>query len=126
MIISAFSKEVVREDQMNNHVICTRSGNIGTNSILSYQSGDPRSIIIIIMNIDQCLVCRTKQSPEHLVLSCKIHKEKKKAIRRKAGFKKRLTLRLLMNTERGRKALFSYLKETQIATRKWLLEKALD
>jgi ribonuclease HI len=73
---------------------------------------------------DQCLECKTKQSPEHLILSCKAYREEQKIMRRTAGFKERLTLRLIMNTERGRIALFDYLKETQIATRRWLLGEA--
>ena len=70
---------------------------------------------------DQCLVCKTKQSPEHLILSCKAYKEERKIIRETADFKKQLILRLLINTEKRRNTLFSYLKETQIATRRWLL-----
>jgi hypothetical protein len=61
---------------------------------------------------DQCLVCKTKQSPEHLILSCKAYKEERKTMREAAGFKERLVLKLLMNTEKGRNALLSYLKET--------------
>jgi ribosomal protein S15P/S13E len=56
-----------------------------------------------------------------LILSCKAYKEKRKIIREAADFKEQLVLRLLMNTEKKRNALFSYLKETQIATRRWLL-----
>jgi hypothetical protein len=66
---------------------------------------------------DQCLVYKTKQSPKHLILNCKTYKEKRETMRKSAGFKKRLILRLMMNTERERKALFSYLKDTQIVTR---------
>jgi ribosomal protein S15P/S13E len=42
-------------------------------------------------------------------------------MREAADFKKQLILKLLINTEKRRNALLSYLKETQIATRRWLL-----
>jgi hypothetical protein len=44
-------------------------------------------------------------------------------MRKEAGSKESSPLRPLMNTKRGGKALFNYLKETQIATRKWFLEE---
>src|SRR5438552_806337 len=73
-------------------------------------------------NSELCQFCNTKENPEHLLLHC----ERYSQIRRKIKQEKQLnqiSLKILFSSKSGKNFLFDYLKETNIATRKWLLQQ---
>ena len=62
------------------------------------------------------------QTPEHLLTACQFFKEEQKAVKdqlKKANLP--LTAKSLFSTNEGIKATLAFLKETKVATRKWLL-----
>jgi hypothetical protein len=70
---------------------------------------------------DICLICNTKENPEHLVLNCKRYS----SIRNKIKIEKQLnqlSLKILFSSKQGENFLFEYIKQTEIATRKSLLQ----
>ena len=74
-----------------------------------------------------CIKCKTRQSPEHLLLNCSLYKEEQKQLKQQMSESKRerkmrqVTLQQLFNTNRGIECTLKYLKETRIATRRWIL-----
>ena len=79
-----------------------------------------------------CHICKVKQTPEHILISCKQYKAEQKklkntVLRQKAkpgtGANSELSLKRLLCTGEGIKATLAFLKETKIATRKWILGK---
>jgi ribonuclease HI len=67
---------------------------------------------------DKCS-CGAKQTPTHLLLSCKWYKEERKKLRK--NLKTNLSLQLLLHTRKGAKETLEFLKRTSICTRKWML-----
>ena len=64
--------------------------------------------------------CRALQTPEHLLLHCKHYRKERKRIANTLDTPV-LTLQQLFSTAKGSAALIDFLKETEIATAKWLL-----
>jgi hypothetical protein len=60
------------------------------------------------------------ETPEHLLLHCK-HYAKERRVLAKALHKSRLILPILSNNNKGSAALLGFLKDTEIATARWLL-----
>jgi len=60
------------------------------------------------------------QTPKHLILSCKHYKKEREKMKKELKTQA-LTLGKLFNTVKGRTALQGFLKETEIATARWLL-----
>ena len=74
-------------------------------------------------NSETCQFCRIKENPEYLLL----HYRRYAQIRNKIKSEKKLnqlSLKILFSTKIEQDFLFEYLKETGIATRKWLLQQA--
>jgi hypothetical protein len=67
--------------------------------------------------------CGTRETPEHLLLSCPIYGEARSKLRSDLGGI-RLSLNTLLNTTIGTKKVLEFLKTTSIATRRWHLERA--
>ena len=68
-----------------------------------------------------CQFCNTKKNSEHLLLYCKKYNQIKNKIKQKKQLNQ-LFLKILFDTIWGQDFLFEFLKETSIATRKWLLQ----
>ena len=66
--------------------------------------------------------CGQRETPEHLLLSCKELKEARDKLRKELGGI-RLKLPLLLYTKLGIEKTLGFLKETRIATRSWHLER---
>jgi len=72
---------------------------------------------------DICFICNTKENPEHLLLNCK----KYSSIRNKIKIEKQLnqlSLKILFSSKQGESFLYEYIEETEIATRKSLLQNS--
>jgi ribonuclease HI len=83
-----------------------------------------RSYLYRLSNYDSeiCQFCNTKENPEHLLLHCRRYAQ----IRSKIKIEKQLnqlSLKMLFSSKSGQDFLFEYLKQTKIATRKWLLQQ---
>ena len=59
------------------------------------------------------------QSPAHLLLSCSKYQAEYSKIKEKLSVSD-LSLKLLLNTREGIQTVFEFLKETKIASRKWI------
>ena len=75
---------------------------------------------------DLCMFCEKKQSPEHLLLSCKQlsaeRRDLREAIRKEGTLRnEQLTLQMLLCTKVSVKHTLNFLKTTRIATRRWIL-----
>jgi RNase H len=84
-----------------------------------------KSYLIRFHNYDSntCCICKIKENPEHLLLHCR----KYNSIRNKIKLKKQLTqlsLKILFNTKTEQDFLFEFLKQTNVATRKNLLQES--
>ena len=66
------------------------------------------------------ITCTETQSPEHLLLNCQHFKEKQQTLKQSLE-KGQVNLRILLNTVKGIKNTLIFLKNTRIATRKWIL-----
>ena len=64
--------------------------------------------------------CGAKQTPEHLLLSCKWIREDRKILSKDLDTK-HMTLPLLLHTSKGIKATLAFINRTKIGTRKWHL-----
>jgi hypothetical protein len=60
------------------------------------------------------------QTPEHLLLHCKHYTKERRGLPKGLN-KPQLTLPLLFNTSKGSAALLGFLKESEIATARWLV-----
>jgi ribonuclease HI len=63
--------------------------------------------------------CKALQTPKHLLLHCKHYRRQRQQLERALGT--RATLAKLLNTQKGRTALTTFLQDTEIATAEWLL-----
>ena len=68
---------------------------------------------------DSCS-CGARQTPEHLLLSCKRNSEARKKLVEEMGTH-RLTLPLLLHSKQGIEKTLNFLERTRIGTRKWHL-----
>ena len=83
-------------------------------------------------DINLCNVCKVKQTPEHMLLSCKIYKAEQKTLKNAVLQSKsksetesnsELSLKRLLCTGEGIRNTLAFLDQTKIATRKWILEE---
>ena len=74
-----------------------------------------------------CNMCKVKQTPEHLLLSCRIYKAEQRALKRavlqtkprtESEQNSELSLKRLLCTGEGIKNTLAYLDQTEVATRK--------
>lgn len=68
---------------------------------------------------ENCLNCRVKQNPEHLLLQCTQYNEQRAQVKQKHNIEI-VNMKFLFNTKVGNKFLVDYLSTTKIATRNWL------
>jgi ribonuclease HI len=69
---------------------------------------------------DRCS-CGGRETPEHLLLSCRNLRNQQKELRESLGC--RASLQVLLHMKTGVEKTLKFLKRTKIATRKWLLER---
>jgi hypothetical protein len=65
--------------------------------------------------------CGGKETLEHLLLSCRELRKQQKCLREGLGC--RASLKVLLHTKLGVERTLEFLKETRVATRKWLQER---
>ena len=77
-----------------------------------------------------CNVCKVKQTPEHILLNCRIYKAEQKTLKNavlqlklKSGSESNseLSLKRLLCTGEGIRNTLAFLDQTKSATRKWIL-----
>jgi len=74
-------------------------------------------------NSNKCYgICNARQTLEHLLLNCRHYRAEQIKLKEKAQLKNTDTILTLFITKIERIATLEYLKNTRIATRKWLLE----
>ncbi len=74
-------------------------------------------------NLNKCYeICNASQTSEHLLLNCKHYKSEQIKLKKKTQLKNTDIILTLFITKIERIATLKYLKNTWIATRKWLLE----
>jgi len=74
-------------------------------------------------NSNKCYeICNASQTSEHLLLNCKHYRSEQIKLKKKAQLKNTNIILTLFVTKIGRIATLEYLRNTRIATRKWLLE----
>ncbi len=74
-------------------------------------------------NSDKCYkICKVRQTLKHLLLNCKHYRAEQLQLKAKAQFKNTDIILMLFIIKIERIATLEYLKNTWIATRKWLLE----
>jgi ribonuclease HI len=64
--------------------------------------------------------CGVRQTPEHLLLSCKWFSEERQILKQDLP-RLRLSLPILLHTKQGIAATLSFIKRTKISTRRWYL-----
>lgn len=69
-----------------------------------------------------CQFCNTKENSEHLLLHCRRYNQIRSRIKQEKQLNQ-LSLKILFGTNSGQDFLLDFLKETNIATRKWLLQQ---
>jgi hypothetical protein len=69
--------------------------------------------------------CGVKQSPDHLLLSCKWFNKDCRILRQELN-NAPLTLLLLLHTKQGIKATLAFITRTRVCTRKWYLGQEPD
>jgi ribonuclease HI len=67
-----------------------------------------------------CYFCNTRENPEHLLLHCKRYSQIRNKIKSEKQLNQ-LSLKILFSTKIGLDFLYEFLKQTKVATRKWLL-----
>ncbi len=73
-------------------------------------------------NSNKCYeICNARQTSKHLLLNCRHYRAEQIKLKEKAQLKNTDTILTLFITKIGRIATLEYLKNTRIATRKWLL-----
>jgi hypothetical protein len=72
-------------------------------------------------NSNKCPLCHTVENPEHLLLFCSENIDLRLKIKSKYQLEQ-LNLKFLFQTEAGFKFLKDFLRNSKIATRKWLVE----
>jgi ribonuclease HI len=73
-------------------------------------------------NSENCIECNTRENPEHLLLHCRRYSQIRSKIKSEKQLQQ-LSLKTLFSTKLGQDFLIEYLKQTGIATRKWLLQQ---
>ncbi len=74
-------------------------------------------------NSDKCYeICNVRQMSKHLLLNCKHYKAEQRKFKKKAQLKNTNIILILFIIKIEIIVTLKYLKNTQIATRKWLLE----
>ena len=74
-------------------------------------------------NLNKCYeICNARQMLNHLLLNCRHYKAKQRKLKKKAQLKNTDIILILFIIKIERIAILKYLKNTWIATRKWLLE----
>ena len=73
-------------------------------------------------NTEKCQTCNTKENPEHLIMHCKKYKKIRDQLKKEKNLNQ-LSLKILFSSKIGLEFLFEYIKKTDIATRKWLLNQ---
>ncbi len=68
-----------------------------------------------------CMKCNTTENPKHLLLHCRRYSQIRNKIKAEKQLQQ-LSLKILYSTKLEQEFLFEYLKQTGIATRKWLEE----
>ena len=77
-----------------------------------------------------CNICKVRQTPEHILISCKQYKAEQKTLKNtvlktKSGpnteANREISLKRLLCTGEGIKATLAFLRETKMATRRWML-----
>ena len=61
-----------------------------------------------------CHKCHVIETPKHLLLKCQNHIQERKSIKNK-------TMAILLITKKGLESAIQYLRDTRVATRKWIL-----
>jgi hypothetical protein len=64
--------------------------------------------------------CGAKQTPEHLLLSCRWYNSDRQILRQDLNHAP-LTLPLLLHTKRGIEATLAFISRTRVGSRKWYL-----
>ena len=90
---------------------------------LKLEHGYFKSYLSRLPNYDSeiCQFCNTRENPEHLLLNCRRYSQIRSKIKSEKQLNQ-LSLKILFSSKSGLEFLFDYLKETGIATRKWLLQ----
>ena len=66
--------------------------------------------------------CRSRQTPEHIMLDCKHYRDEQRALRDLVkATSERAMMQWLFTSAEGILAALGFLKETRVATRKWIL-----
>ncbi len=74
-------------------------------------------------NLNKCYeICNARQTLKHLLLNCKHYRAEQRKFKEKAQLKNTDIILILFIIKSERIATLKYLKNTQIAMRKWLLE----
>ncbi len=74
-------------------------------------------------NSNKCYeICNARQTSKHLLLNCRHYRAEQIKLKEKAQLKNTDIILTLFVIKIGRIATLEYLKNTRIATRKWLLE----
>ncbi len=74
-------------------------------------------------NLNKCYeICNARQTLKHLLLNCRHYRAKQRKLKKKAQLKNTNIILTLFIIKIERIATLEYLKNTWIATRKWLLE----
>src|SRR4030095_16460705 len=72
---------------------------------------------------DRCLVCGTREDPEHLILHCKVTHAVREELKQEYNIKE-FSLKNLFSTKIEQEFLFKFLEKTQISTKNWLFQQA--
>jgi len=73
---------------------------------------------------ENCIKYNIKENPEHLLLHCRRYSQIRSKIKKEKQLQQ-LSLKILFSTKLGQDFLLEYLKQTGIATRKWLLQEEM-
>jgi RNase H len=91
---------------------------------LKLEHGYFKSYLCRLPNYDSeiCQFCNTRENPEHMLLHCRRYSQIRSKIKQEKQLNQ-LSLKILFSTKLEQDFLFEYLKETGVATRKWLLQQ---
>ena len=93
---------------------------------LKFGHGYNRDYLSRIGKLDSPLCsCGARQTPEHILLSCKWTREDRKILKKEMKDKP-LTLCMLLHTKIGIKATLAFIERTKVGTRKWHLGQTDD
>jgi len=91
---------------------------------LKLEHGYFRSYLYRLSEYDSkdCIECSTTENPKHLLLHCRRYSQIRSKIKTEKQLQQ-LSLKILYSSRLGQEFLLEYLKQTGIATRKWLNEQ---